>query len=276
MRILALTLTTATALAVLTPVSAMNNADLIKLKKADMSDQTIVLSIEKEPADYDTSANGLIELKNAGLSEAIIQKVMARASAGRTAVTASETPAALPPATAPVSEIFSIESPSIAPPLVDPVVGHDYFTRFSFDQEDGKYVTTNYARGSLIPINTSVKLLSMSGDKMVIKRLDNGAEIKVENVKKYTLKTISEFARLMLAAEKTPVEKLAPVLTNAILNGEMRKGMTKEQVLMARGYPPAHETPSVDSDRWVYWSSRFVKQTLLFSNGRLVEGRGIL
>jgi hypothetical protein len=44
---------------------------------------------------------------------------------------------------------------------------------------------------------------------------------------------------------------------------------------MARGYPRAHETPSIEGDRWVYWSSRFVKQTSIFTDRRLSEGRGL-
>ena len=63
--------------------------------------------------------------------------------------------------------------------------------------------------------------------------------------------------------------------TTAVRNGDMRKGMTKELVLLARGHPPAHETPSIEGDRWVYWSSRFVKLTIVFVNGRLSEGRGL-
>lgn len=275
MRLFALSLTTVLAFSVGFPLSAMNNDDLIKLKKADLSDETILLSVDKEPADYDTSASGLVELKKAGFSEAIIQRVLSR-SPGTGGVTMNGTGSPAIAAAAPMSELFTVESPSIAPPLIDPAVGHDYFTRFSFNQEDNKYVTTNYARGSLVPINTPVKVLAMSGDKLVIKRLDNSTEIKVENVKKYSGKTINEVARLMLSEEKTPIEKLVPALTTAIRTGEMRKGMTKEQVLMARGYPPAHETPSIDGDRWVYWSSRFIKVTIVFANGRLVEGRGIL
>lgn len=274
MRLLASSLIAAVTLVGTLPLSAMNNADLIKLKEADLSDETILLSINKEPAEYDTSATGLIELKKAGLSETIIQRVVVRNSGGESMAAPSGSPAVS--ASAPMSELFSIESPSIAPPLVDPVVGRDYFTRFSFHQEDEKYPITNYARGALVPINTPVKCIAMSGDKLTIRRLDNGTDIKVENVKKYSGKTITEIARILLAEEKTPIEELVPTLANAIRQGEMRKGMTKEQVIMARGYPPAHETPSLDGDRWVYWSSRFVKHTILFANGRLVEGRGIL
>ena len=115
----------------------------------------------------------------------------------------------------------------------------------------------------------------MSGSKLTLKRLDNGQEIKVENENKYTKKSIPEIAAMMLSTQKTPIEKLPDEVASAIRNGDMRKGMTKELVLLARGYPPAHETPSIEGDRWVYWSSRFVKQTVIFVNGRLSEGRGL-
>jgi hypothetical protein len=126
-----------------------------------------------------------------------------------------------------------------------------------------------------VPINTPVKVISMGGARMTLKRLDNGQEIKIENEDKFTKRSISEMASAMLSAEKTPLEKLPNEVASAIRSGEMRKGMTKELVIMARGYPPAHETASIESDRWVYWSSRFVKQTIVFSNGRLAEGRGL-
>ena len=87
-------------------------------------------------------------------------------------------------------------------------MGKDYFTRYTLREEKNEHSTTNYARGSVVPINTPVKLISMSGNKLTLKRLDTGQEIKVENEPKYTKKTIAEIASLMLAAEKTPLEKL--------------------------------------------------------------------
>lgn len=267
----------ALAAAILTPAFGLNNADVIKMKKADLSDDTILLSISKEAADYDTSADGLIELKSAGVSEAIIQKIMVAQKGGGT--TASATTAAAPaPVAEPVApgpDFSAQDFPTIAPPLVTPSAGQEYFLRSTIHVEDGKYAGTNYSRGVTVPINTPVRMESMSGKEIRLKRVDTGETIKVDNVDKYTRKTTAELARLLLAAEKTPLEQLPTELAASIRNGDMRKGMTKELVLMARGYPPAHETPSTDADRWVYWSSRFVKQTVLFTNGRLSEGRGI-
>jgi hypothetical protein len=253
---------------------ALSNKDVIKMHKAGFSEETILASIQKEQPDFDTSADGLIDLKEAGISEKIIQKIIAAQSRGSNA-SASASTSSSSSSDAASSGVFWEDFPSIAPPLVDPVAGKDYFTRFTFHEEKNEYVTTNYSRGAVVPINTAVRLVSMSGSKMVLRRLDTNQELKIENEEKYTNKSIAQFARLMLSSEATPLDKLPDEVAAAVRSGDMRKGMTKELVLMTRGFPPVHETASVESDRWVYWSSRFVKLTIVFSNGRLAEGRGL-
>jgi hypothetical protein len=244
--------------------AAMTNEDITKMTKAGLTETTIVLAIDKEPAAYDTSPGGLIELKNAGVSETVIQKMI---TAGK-----RTTEQATPDNTL-SGPGYAENFPKIAPPMVDVVIGNDYFLRCTIHLEKSNYVMTNYSRGVAIAINTPVKLVAMRGDKISVKQVDTGREFTIENISKYTGKPLAGVARIMLSAEKTPLEKLPLDLANAIRSGEMRKGMNKEQVLMARGYPPAHETASVESDRWVYWSSRFIKQTIVFTNDRLVEGR---
>lgn len=289
-------------------VRAMNNADVIKMSKAGLSEDTIIAAMKREKPEYDTGTDALIALKTEGVAEKIIQQMIALKTAAEApppkteptpasaepsspaaSASATSSPAPAPayssllvpsggggPAPAPaVAAAFSQMIPSIAPPRIEPAVGRDYFTRFTFREEKNEHVTTNYGRGLVVPINTPVKLVSMSGSQLVLKRADTGQEIKVKNEEKYSKKSIKEIAAIMLADEKTPIEQLPEPFLTAIRNGEMRKGMTKELVLMARGYPPAHETPSTDNDRWIYWSSRFVKQTIVFSDGRLSEGRGI-
>src|SRR5690348_959283 len=64
------------AAALVSPLLGMNNADVIKMKQADFSESTILMAIGKEPANYDTSPDALIELKKAGVSEAVIQKIV--------------------------------------------------------------------------------------------------------------------------------------------------------------------------------------------------------
>jgi hypothetical protein len=257
-------------------VAAMNNNDIIKMQKAGLSEETILAAMLKEKPEYDTGTDALIELKTAGISEKVIQAMLKVQSPD-----VDPAPAANPLAGGAAAAgngstgAFWKEFPSIAPARAEVSTGKDYFTRYTFREEKKEYKTTNYARGNIVPINTPVKLISMSGSKMTLRRLDTNQDIKVENEDKFTKKSIPEIAALMLSTEKTPVEKLPEEVAAAVRNGDMRKGMTKELVLLARGHPPAHETPSLDNDRWVYWSSRFVKQTIVFVNGRLSEGRGL-
>lgn len=56
----------------------MNNADLIKLIKSGIGEPLILQSIDGSEPKFDTSANGLIQLKRAGASDAIMQRVMQR------------------------------------------------------------------------------------------------------------------------------------------------------------------------------------------------------
>lgn len=155
-----------------------------------------------------------------------------------------------------------------------PVAGQEYFTRHTFMYEKGVHNTTNYWRGTLVPINSRVVLQDIDGDSMAL-RLASGETVKVKNVQKYTRCDTTTIARRMLSPRPVPIERFDRATVEAINNGVLRVGMTRDQVLMARGYPPAHETPSLDQMTWKYWSNLFVTQSIVFQDGVLARGRGI-
>ena len=74
---------------------ALNNDAIIKLAKAGLSDDLIVTTINSQAGAYDTSADGLIALKSAGVSDKVVAAIVARASAPA-APPAAATPAAAP------------------------------------------------------------------------------------------------------------------------------------------------------------------------------------
>jgi hypothetical protein len=47
--------------------------------------------------------------------------------------------------------------------------------------------------------------------------------------------------------------------------------MTKEQVLMAVGYPMSSENPSLDAKEWKFWLSSFAPFTVHFGGDNLVN-----
>jgi hypothetical protein len=60
---------------------ALNNDSIIKMAKAGLSDDLIVTTINSQPGAYDTSADGLIALKSAGVSDKVVAAIVAKGSA---------------------------------------------------------------------------------------------------------------------------------------------------------------------------------------------------
>jgi hypothetical protein len=74
----------ALVLVVLCPVliaqQMMNNDSIIKLTKAGFSEDVIVASINRSPGNYDTSVDGMIALKAAGVGNKVVQAMIAKGS----------------------------------------------------------------------------------------------------------------------------------------------------------------------------------------------------
>lgn len=93
------------ALLLLSPIliaqQTMNNESVIKLAKAGLSEDLIVSTINGSAGTYDTSADGLIALKGAGVSDKVVAAIVAKAAAPSVVPTMPAMPAAagsaLPP-----------------------------------------------------------------------------------------------------------------------------------------------------------------------------------
>ena len=51
-------------------------------------------------------------------------------------------------------------------------------------------------------------------------------------------------------------------------------GMTKEEVILARGHPPFHKTRSLELDKWKFWYMRLTKGAVHFENGKVARIQG--
>jgi hypothetical protein len=71
---------------------ALNNDSIVKLVKAGLSDDLIVSTINASPGNYDTTADGVIALKQAGASDKVVAAIVTRATAPPPAVAASVPP----------------------------------------------------------------------------------------------------------------------------------------------------------------------------------------
>jgi len=86
--------------------------------------------------------------------------------------------------------------------------------------------------------------------------------------------SLEDFAKRYVVTED-PKAKLATYpakLRDAIQAGRLSRGMTREQVLMAVGYPISSENPRLDATTWRYWVSSFSEFQVTFDNaGRVRE-----
>jgi outer membrane protein assembly factor BamE (lipoprotein component of BamABCDE complex) len=71
---------------------------------------------------------------------------------------------------------------------------------------------------------------------------------------------------------KTKLAAYPAQIRDAITQARVAPGMSKEQVLMAVGYPVTSENPSLDATIWRYWLSSFAEYQVVWdANGRVKE-----
>ena len=153
------------------------------------------------------------------------------------------------------------------------MVGGEYFTRHGLRQEKHRWRSTNYGRGALVPINTKVRVDDITSSTIKLTIVASGERLKLANIAKYTGGGTDVLAERTLSSEPTDLSGFE--FQKDIKVGRLRLGMTKEEAILARGYPPVHRTYSTEDDRWIYQQNRFVTQTVVFADGKLVAGRDI-
>lgn len=144
-----------------------------------------------------------------------------------------------------------------------------YYTQFSLFQEKNNYRTTNYRKGILIPINTPVTLQAMNSKKAELRLVDSGQPLTIENVPKHTLDDMQTTFDKIVSPNKVNLRRFSAKERDAIMVGRVVKGMSRDAVIAAIGYPPQHQTPSLSVNDWTYWSNRFNRFIVHFRNDRV-------
>ncbi len=88
------------ALPLAAAAAPMTNDDVIKMVKGGLGEATVIQAINAAEPGFDTSPDGLVKLKQGGVSDAIIQRIIARPGAAA-AAPAAPAAAPAPPAQAP-------------------------------------------------------------------------------------------------------------------------------------------------------------------------------
>ncbi|UCV19007.1 hypothetical protein [Ferribacterium limneticum] len=126
---------------------------------------------------------------------------------------------------------------------------------------------SNLAQLPFIPAGTPIRVLKIDGYR---------ANIDVEG-KPYRLghdygraeETTEQWVNKLVVLDdpKVKMAKFSPAVRAAITKGQLMKGMTKEQVIMAVGHPQTNENPRLDGPYWRYWWSSFGPYYVYWAKG---------
>ena len=131
---------------------------------------------------------------------------------------------------------------------------------------DGKWISDiNYSENGkkMIPVGTPVKATGYGRQRVYIDLPDGKQAIGNDYSRNLDLTT---FAQRYIVAED-PRRKLAgfsPKVRKAVESARVMPGMTREQVLMAVGYPGSSENPKLDARIWRFWLGSFSEFQVVF------------
>jgi len=80
-----------------------------------------------------------------------------------------------------------------------------------------------------------------------------------------------EYIKLITSETKVSLSGFSKADQEGVKKGKAKKGMSKDGVRMALGYPAAHRTPSLKSKTWIYWTNRYKTVAIEFDENGKVE-----
>ncbi len=121
----------------------------------------------------------------------------------------------------------------------------------------------NYLRGKVIPFGTRVQIREVDADRVEFQTpghppirlvLKQGVgELTMDQYLDRIFLVDDPYARLPKLPEDGKAAAEVDKIRRMMEEGDVTVGMTRDQVLMAIGYPPAHRTPRLDAAMWTYW-----------------------
>ena len=122
----------------------------------------------------------------------------------------------------------------------------------------------NWSTFPMIPAGTPIKVLSYGWNRAAVEI--DGKNFHIGHDYGREDESLERYIR-KLVVKDNPRERIAGYpdhIREAIRLGKVTPGMTREQALIAAGYPPTHATKILDTPVWTYWNSRFSRWSVVW------------
>lgn len=143
-----------------------------------------------------------------------------------------------------------------------------YYTAYNlwYEKPERMYAI-NYQKGVLVPAGTEVHSIEIGSNSVKFKDVETDQQFVIILINKNNPDlSIEEFTERLLTTQifAELARGLSPSEIENIKTGQVIPGMSKKAVLISYGYPPRHRTPDLDSNVWLFWSSRFRSVKVVF------------
>jgi hypothetical protein len=170
-----------------------------------------------------------------------------------------------------VAAVAGCRGRAVPPEVLREYQGRSLMTCCNIHYEGNEINDANYFVGATIPAGTPVQVQAMTSDSVSF--LADGKQLTLLHRYGTEQESMQQYVNKVLVPDD-PKARLATFpksAQQAIRDGRVERGMTKEQVIMSLGYPPTHRTASTTANEWTYWYNRWVTYKVQFDDQGLVS-----
>lgn len=172
----------------------------------------------------------------------------------------------------PLLALTLLVSGCVGPVVPNARTGETRYLCCNLRYEKPKITDVTYQVGTEIPFGTRVQIVSVrrnavefqpEGYPVITMVLKAGAKtITVDQMIDAWFVTEDPHRTL----KKVPAKRM-----KLIEQGIIDDGMTKLEVKTALGIPPAHRTPTLESNEWHYWQNRWAEWVVYFADNKVIR-----
>jgi hypothetical protein len=114
----------------------------------------------------------------------------------------------------------------------------------------------NWSSMPMIPAGASIKVIDYGRYRIAVEIDGRKMRLGLDYGRQQSLQ---EWANKIVVQEdpRRKIADLPALVRDAVRAGKIAIGMSKDEVIVSLGYPPMHQTPSLDAPHWKYWYSGF-------------------
>jgi hypothetical protein len=149
---------------------------------------------------------------------------------------------------------------------------HSFMDRKSIKASYANWVDVRTGQ-TVFPPNTKFQVGKWRGG-FVLTKVDGGEAIHYEYNAKNMGMSVDDYIKLITSPTPVKLSGLSKLDQQGVREGKALKGMSKEGVKTALGYPAVHKTPSLSDNTWMYWRDRYRTLVVNFdASGKVVSVR---